>query len=95
MRWDGCGVPQLSRDDKEQQSQQRSAQGLAAGLRAVRVTARAASRHAGVPLAAGGLWFPEAGWIQPQSLVNAQLGGLWVPSHQKFQHRIEEIPRES
>jgi tRNA 5-methylaminomethyl-2-thiouridine biosynthesis bifunctional protein len=26
-----------------------------------------------VPVEAAGLWFPEAGWIQPQSLVSAQL----------------------
>jgi tRNA 5-methylaminomethyl-2-thiouridine biosynthesis bifunctional protein len=37
------------------------------------VSREEASAHAGVPLAAGGLWFPAAGWIRPRSLVDALL----------------------
>ena len=35
------------------------------------VDAGKASACAGVPLAAGGLWFPEGGWIRPASLAGA------------------------
>jgi tRNA 5-methylaminomethyl-2-thiouridine biosynthesis bifunctional protein len=72
IRWDRCGVLQLARSDKEAASQQRSVVGLPAEY-AQLATREAAAAHAGVPLAAGGLWFPRAGWIQPQTLVRAQL----------------------
>ncbi len=74
LRWDACGALQLARNDKEAASQQASiaALGLPAGY-AQLVTRGEASRHAGVPVAAGGLWFPQAGWIQPQSLAQALL----------------------
>ncbi len=74
VRWDRCGVLQLARDAKDEASQRASIAALAlpAGY-AQYVTREEASAHAGVPVEAAGLWFPEAGWIQPQSLVNAQL----------------------
>jgi tRNA 5-methylaminomethyl-2-thiouridine biosynthesis bifunctional protein len=72
IRWDPCGVLQLARDDKELESQQRATRGLPGGY-AQFVDRDEAARHAGVPVAAGGLWFPEGGWIQPQSLIQAQL----------------------
>lgn len=72
LRWDRCGVLQLARDDREGASQRRSVAGLPPEY-AQCVSREEASRHAGVPVAAPGLWFPEAGWIQPQSLVRAQL----------------------
>jgi len=65
---------QLSRNEKEETSQLASIATL--GLPpdyAQLVTREEASAHAGVPVAAGGLWFPQAGWIQPRSLVRAQL----------------------
>jgi tRNA 5-methylaminomethyl-2-thiouridine biosynthesis bifunctional protein len=73
-KWDQCGALQLSRNHKEEASQRASIVGL--GLPAdyaQLVTREEASAHAGVPVAAGGLWFPQAGWIQPRSLVQAQL----------------------
>ncbi|HXM82470.1 MAG TPA: bifunctional tRNA (5-methylaminomethyl-2-thiouridine)(34)-methyltransferase MnmD/FAD-dependent 5-carboxymethylaminomethyl-2-thiouridine(34) oxidoreductase MnmC [Burkholderiales bacterium] len=74
IRWDRCGVLQLARDDKEDASQRASiaALGLPADY-AQYVTRDEAAKHAGLPVSGTGLWFPEAGWIQPQSLVNAQL----------------------
>ena len=74
IRWDQCGALQLSRNEKEESSQRAAIANL--GLPpdyAQLVTREEASAHAGVPLAAGGLWFPQAGWIQPRSLVEAQL----------------------
>jgi len=74
VRWDQCGALQLARNDKEAASQQASIAALALPAEyAQLVTREEASAHAGVPVAAGGLWFPQAGWIQPQSLVNALL----------------------
>ena len=74
LRWDACGALQLARDEKEEASQRASIAGLALPPEyAQLVTREEASAHAGVPVAAGGLWFPRAGWIQPRSLVNALL----------------------
>jgi tRNA 5-methylaminomethyl-2-thiouridine biosynthesis bifunctional protein len=74
VRWDRCGVLQLARDAKDEASQRASIAALALPAEyAQYVTREEASVHAGVPVEAPGLWFPEAGWIQPQSLVNAQL----------------------
>ncbi|HYD55386.1 MAG TPA: tRNA (5-methylaminomethyl-2-thiouridine)(34)-methyltransferase MnmD [Burkholderiales bacterium] len=74
LRWDPCGVLQLARDAREAQSQQASvaALGLPAAY-AAQVTREEASRHAGVPVAAGGLWFPHGGWVRPGSLADALL----------------------
>src|SRR5688500_4489762 len=73
LRWDPCGVLQLARDEKEESAQRRSVAALALPPEyAQYVTRDEASAHAGVPVSAPGLWFPQAGWIQPQSLVRAQ-----------------------
>jgi tRNA 5-methylaminomethyl-2-thiouridine biosynthesis bifunctional protein len=72
LRWDACGALQLARDAREEASQQKAALGEPAEYLQY-VERDEASRHAGVPLAAGGLWFPQGGWIQPRSLVKAQL----------------------
>ena len=74
IRWDQCGALQLARNEKEEASQRASIAALALPPEyAQLVTREEASAHAGVPVAAGGLWFPQAGWIQPRSLVQAQL----------------------
>ncbi len=72
LRWDRCGVLQLARDEKELDSQRRAVAGLPSGY-AQLVSREEAAGHAGVPVAAAGVWFPEGGWIQPPSLVRAQL----------------------
>jgi tRNA 5-methylaminomethyl-2-thiouridine biosynthesis bifunctional protein len=74
VRWDRCGVLQLARDEREDASQRKAlaALGLPPAY-AQYATREEASDHAGVPLAAGGIWFPGGGWIQPRSLVEAQL----------------------
>jgi tRNA 5-methylaminomethyl-2-thiouridine biosynthesis bifunctional protein len=72
VRWDACGALQLSRDEKEEASQRKAALGQPAEYLQY-VDRDEASRHAGVPLDTGGLWFPQGGWVQPRSLVSAQL----------------------
>ena len=92
VRWDGCGVLQLARDDRERASQRRSVAGLPPEY-AQYVTREEASRHAGVPVAADGLWFPAAGWIQPQTLVKAQLEACGSLLTKKFNCELKKIPQ--
>jgi tRNA 5-methylaminomethyl-2-thiouridine biosynthesis bifunctional protein len=74
MRWDRCGVLQLSRNEKETLSQRASIAALGLPPEYAQLVSREeASAHAGVEVAAGGLWFPGAGWLKPQSLVQALL----------------------
>jgi tRNA 5-methylaminomethyl-2-thiouridine biosynthesis bifunctional protein len=92
-RWDPCGVLQLARDAKEEASQRRSlaALGLPADY-AQLVTREEASGHAGVPVAAAGLWFPRAGWAQPGSLVEAQLLACGARLERRFNNEVKTLP---
>ncbi len=92
-RWDACGVLQLARDDKEALSQRRSvaALGLPADYAAL-VTRDEAAAHAGVPVAAEGLWFTRGGWAQPASLVEAQLLACGARLERRFNHEIARLP---
>lgn len=70
--WQRCGVLQLARDAREHAAQRAALAALRPPLDyAQLLDTRAASACAGVPLAAGGLWFPEAGWIRPRSFARA------------------------
>lgn len=94
LRWDPCGVLQLARDAKEQDSQRRSVAAL--GLPpeyAQMVTREEASAHAGVPVAGDGLWFPRAGWVQPGTLVEAQLLACGDRLERRFGTEVEVLPR--
>ncbi|MVW75700.1 bifunctional tRNA (5-methylaminomethyl-2-thiouridine)(34)-methyltransferase MnmD/FAD-dependent 5-carboxymethylaminomethyl-2-thiouridine(34) oxidoreductase MnmC [Pseudomonas xionganensis] len=65
--WDNCGVLQLAFDSKEAQRQAQ----LAAAFPEDLLTAldkTAAEAQAGIPLPAGGLFYPEAGWVHPPAL---------------------------
>jgi tRNA 5-methylaminomethyl-2-thiouridine biosynthesis bifunctional protein len=93
LRWDPCGVLQLARDAKEEASQRKAlaALGLPPGY-AQYATREEASAHAGVPLPASGLWFPEGGWIQPRSLVEAQLAACGDRLERRFSSEVRELP---
>ena len=70
--WRRCGVLQLARDAREDAAQRAAVAALGCPPDyAQYVDAGNASACAGVPLAAGGLWFAEGGWIRPASLVSA------------------------
>src|SRR5205823_8031820 len=56
------------------------------------VTADEASAHAGVPLTAAGVWFPEGGWIQPASLVRAQLEACGDRLRRRFGSTVATLP---
>jgi tRNA 5-methylaminomethyl-2-thiouridine biosynthesis bifunctional protein len=92
VRWDRCGVLQLARDAKEEASQRASIANLALPAEyAQHVTREEAAAYAGVPVEAAGLWFPEAGWIQPQSLVNAQLEACGTRLERIFGREMHSI----
>jgi len=93
IRWDPCGVLQLARDAKEEASQRASITALALPPQyAQYVTREEASAHAGVPVAAPGLWFPQAGWIRPQSLVGALLAACGTRIRTHLGRTIETLP---
>jgi len=91
LRWDQCGLLQLARDEREAGSQRRAVEGLPPEY-AQAVTREEASAHASVPLAAGGIWFPEAGWIDPRSLVEAQLEACGNRLKRSFGKEMENLP---
>jgi tRNA 5-methylaminomethyl-2-thiouridine biosynthesis bifunctional protein len=93
LRWDPCGALQLARDAKEEASQRASIAALALPPEyAQYVTREEASAHAGVPVAGPGLWFPQAGWIRPQSLVNALLEACGPGLKRTFATAVSELP---
>lgn len=91
VRYDQCGVLQLARNDKEVDAHQKSTIGLPADY-AQFVTREEASAHAGVPVAAPGLWFAESGWIKPRSLVRAQLDACGDRLHRRFGSTVDKLP---
>nr|VVN31545.1 tRNA 5-methylaminomethyl-2-thiouridine biosynthesis bifunctional protein MnmC [Pseudomonas fluorescens] len=70
--WDGCGVLQLAFDAKEEQRQQQLADAFNPQL-LQRLNREQAEQLAGVALGSGGLFYPEAGWVHPPALCQAQL----------------------
>jgi tRNA 5-methylaminomethyl-2-thiouridine biosynthesis bifunctional protein len=93
IRWDPCGVLQLARDEKEEASQRASIAAL--GLPpeyAQYVTREEASAHAGASVMAPGLWFPEGGWIQPRSLVQAQLDACGTRLNRRLGRTLSSLP---
>lgn len=91
-RYDRCGVLQLARTDEERQAQEKAAMGLPADY-AQFVTREEAAAHAGVPVAAPGLWFPAGGWIKPRTLVRAQLDACGERLHRRFSSPMAELPQ--
>jgi tRNA 5-methylaminomethyl-2-thiouridine biosynthesis bifunctional protein len=91
VRWDPCGVLQLARNDKEARSQEQAAAGLPADY-AQFVSAQEATQHAGVPLAAPGVWFPGAGWMQPGTLVRAQIEQCGNRLRKRFGTELRALP---
>lgn len=92
VQHDRCGVLQLARSDKELASQRQAVAGLPPEY-AQFVSREEASAHAGVPVAAAGLWFPHGGWIKPRTLVQAQLDACGARLHRRFGATLEELPR--
>ncbi|AGZ34092.1 MULTISPECIES: bifunctional tRNA (5-methylaminomethyl-2-thiouridine)(34)-methyltransferase MnmD/FAD-dependent 5-carboxymethylaminomethyl-2-thiouridine(34) oxidoreductase MnmC [unclassified Pseudomonas] len=86
--WDSCGVLQLAFDAKEAERQQKLADAFDSSL--LHSLERAeAEAVAGVALPAGGLFYPEGGWVHPPALCQAQLQhpGIRVLTH----HEVIEL----
>jgi len=93
LRWDRCGLLQIARDEREAGSQRRAIDGMPRDY-AQLVTQETASAHAGVPVAAGGIWFPEAGWIDPRSLIAAQLAACGARLKRSFGKELKTLPAD-
>jgi len=65
--WDNCGVLQLAFDAKEAQRQTQLAAAFPADL-LTNLDRSTAEAKAGITLPAGGLIYPEAGWVHPPAL---------------------------
>ena len=95
--WSACGALQLSRAGAKQDlahtigALAREDNMDAAYARAV--TQNEASDLAGVALRAGGVWFSDAGWVQPGSLVQAQLASCGARLTTHFERRVAAVNR--
>ncbi|WP_425914685.1 bifunctional tRNA (5-methylaminomethyl-2-thiouridine)(34)-methyltransferase MnmD/FAD-dependent 5-carboxymethylaminomethyl-2-thiouridine(34) oxidoreductase MnmC [Pseudomonas sp. GWSMS-1] len=84
QHWDNCGVLQLAFDDKEAQRQSQLATAFPADL-LVNLGKSAAEAKAGIALPAGGLFYPEAGWVHPPALCEllSQQPNIQLQLHQE------------
>ena len=65
--WDACGVLQLAFDATEAERQAKLAAAFPDDLLHA-LTQTEAEEHAGIGLPAGGLFYPDAGWVHPPAL---------------------------
>ena len=80
LQWDRCGVLQLARDDAEKASQQRALEIL-----------DYPARYAQFDQAKGGIWFPQAGWVRPKSLVAAWCSHAGKNLKVQFNSEVAEL----
>lgn len=91
-----CGVLQLARDEREAKAQHDAFARLAfPAAYAELVDRERAGRIAGVELAAGGIWFPQAGWIDPRSLTSALLAASGPRLTRRFRADVAAIERDA
>ncbi|MCX2779672.1 bifunctional tRNA (5-methylaminomethyl-2-thiouridine)(34)-methyltransferase MnmD/FAD-dependent 5-carboxymethylaminomethyl-2-thiouridine(34) oxidoreductase MnmC [Microbulbifer thermotolerans] len=86
------GLLQLAQTDKERQLQAQIGQWLApyrGKSLATEVTPAQASEIAGLPLAFGGLYFPQAGWLEPQKVCEALLRHRNIHLH--YARKIDQL----
>lgn len=69
--WDGCGVLQLTFDEKEGKRQAQLAEAFPESLLHL-LDQSAAEARSGIRLASGGLFYPEGGWVHPPALCDVQ-----------------------
>ena len=82
--WDNCGVLQLAFDAKEAQRQAQLATAFPADL-LTNLDRSAAEAKAGIILPAGGLFYPDAGWVHPPALcaLLSQQPNIQLQLHQE------------
>ncbi|MGC9457122.1 MAG: bifunctional tRNA (5-methylaminomethyl-2-thiouridine)(34)-methyltransferase MnmD/FAD-dependent 5-carboxymethylaminomethyl-2-thiouridine(34) oxidoreductase MnmC [Halothiobacillaceae bacterium] len=93
--WSAGGVLRLARGARHAAQQARIAERLAPDPGFARWVGRAeAAQLAGVPVQAGGWWFPGGGWVNPPSLCRAWLAeaGPWLKA--RYGARVARLTRE-
>jgi tRNA 5-methylaminomethyl-2-thiouridine biosynthesis bifunctional protein len=80
LRWERCGVLQMSRNADEKASQQRAL-----------ATLGYPANYAQFDKVKGGVWFPEAGWVKPRSLVQALLSHSGIET--RFGMEVSDLER--
>ena len=81
LAWARCGVLQLARDAKELASQRRALQTLGYP-----------ETYARFDEARGGIWFPQAGWVRPRTLVGGLLERFEI--ERRFDRRFFPLSRD-
>jgi tRNA 5-methylaminomethyl-2-thiouridine biosynthesis bifunctional protein len=96
LRWDRCGVLQLARHDREDAAQRAAIASLGYPPEYAQYATRdEACIHAGVAVAAGGLWIPESGWARPASVVEALIDACGTALKSHFGRRAESLAHEA
>jgi tRNA 5-methylaminomethyl-2-thiouridine biosynthesis bifunctional protein len=95
LRWGQTGVLHLARDDRHAATQQEVAarQQPAAGEYCF-VDRDHASQLAGWPVAHGGWWFPDGGWVDPASLCRANLARHAAAITAHYGSEVAQIERQ-
>jgi tRNA 5-methylaminomethyl-2-thiouridine biosynthesis bifunctional protein len=96
LQWARCGALQIARDAEEATSQRKSLAALGAPESyAQLLDAGRAGAVAGVEVTAGGIWFPQAGWLKPASLVEALLARCGDRLRPRYSCAVDSLEREA
>lgn len=96
VRWSPCGVLHLARDAKQEGKMRAVVDARHYPDNLLRFVDREeASRLADWPLAQGGWWFPEGGWIQPPSLCAANIAAAGERITTRFGCRLARLERHA
>ncbi|MGQ5523206.1 bifunctional tRNA (5-methylaminomethyl-2-thiouridine)(34)-methyltransferase MnmD/FAD-dependent 5-carboxymethylaminomethyl-2-thiouridine(34) oxidoreductase MnmC [Chitinimonas sp. PSY-7] len=96
LHWSQCGALQLARSTDEADRFKRLADEQDWPTTWLQAVSQAeASTLAGLPLSTSGLWFPLAGWINPPSLVNAQLAATGNALTQRYDCELSKLAYEN
>ena len=72
LPWQACGILQIAEDEDDAAAQRASCQDFPAEYVSW-LDQAAASACAGLPVSAGGWWFPHGAWVEPPALCRALL----------------------
>nr|MBL8411538.1 bifunctional tRNA (5-methylaminomethyl-2-thiouridine)(34)-methyltransferase MnmD/FAD-dependent 5-carboxymethylaminomethyl-2-thiouridine(34) oxidoreductase MnmC [Dechloromonas sp.] len=94
-RWAACGALHLGRDAEHvtQQARAITALDLPSGIQQF-VDAQTASEILGHPVAQGGWWFPNGGWVQPASICRAALAAFPERINCRFNAAIARLAHD-
>ena len=72
LNWQACGILQIAEDETDAAAQRASCKDLPADYVSW-LDQAAASAQAGLPVSAGGWWFPQGAWVEPPALCRVLL----------------------